>query len=146
MFQWHPFSMSSAPFEADCMLHIRVLGNWTKSLYVGALWGGGWRWRWRIVKVTCALNARTHRVTCALNARTHPGRYDMIAKNGGPMKVKAYIEGPYGEPSVNVEDLTYQNFLLISGGIGITPVQSIANELLEQFSRGRPINKVRGVL
>ena len=63
------------------------------------------------------------------------------------MKVKAYIEGPYGEPSVNVEDLTYQNFLLISGGIGITPVQSIANELLEQFSRGRPINKVlRGAL
>ena len=54
MFQWHPFSMSSAPFEADCMLHIRVLGNWTKSLYVGARGRRGWGWRWCIVALTCA--------------------------------------------------------------------------------------------
>ena len=34
LFQWHPFSLSSAPFEQDCMLHVRVLGNWTQALCV----------------------------------------------------------------------------------------------------------------
>ena len=58
------------------------------------------------------------------------------------MKVKAYIDGAYGEPGVDVEGPRYKNFLLISGGIGVTPMQSIANELLHQYSRGRPLNKL----
>ena len=47
----------------------------------------------------------------------------MAAKHGKPMQVKAYLEGCYGEPGVNVEGNTYDHFLLISGGIGITPMQ-----------------------
>lgn len=31
-FQFHPFSISSAPHEADVTLHIRALGNWTEQL------------------------------------------------------------------------------------------------------------------
>jgi len=81
IFQWHPFSLSSAPFEKEVTLHVRVLGNWTKSLYA------------------------------------------LVAKQRGSTKLKAYIDGPYGEPSVDVEGSTYKCFLLVSGGIGITPMQ-----------------------
>lgn len=33
-------------------------------------------------------------------------------------------------------------FLLICGGIGVTPIQSVFNSLLDQHSRGRPLKKV----
>jgi predicted ferric reductase len=29
----HPFSISSSPYEDTVMIHIRVLGDWTKRLY-----------------------------------------------------------------------------------------------------------------
>ena len=33
-FQWHPFTVSSAPEQADVLsLHIRVVGHWTSKLY-----------------------------------------------------------------------------------------------------------------
>lgn len=98
--QWHPFSISSSPYQDSVSIHIRVLGNWTRALY------------------------------------------NIAAKAGGPKKMKCYIEGPYGEPAVDVESDRYSHFLFISGGIGITPMQSIANELLEQHSRGKPLKKL----
>ena len=36
----------------------------------------------------------------------------------------------------------YQAVLLISGGIGITPIQAQFNELLLQASRGRPLKRL----
>ena len=33
-FEWHPFTISSAPEQADTLsLHIRAVGHWTNSLY-----------------------------------------------------------------------------------------------------------------
>lgn len=98
MFQWHPFSISSAPFEDHVSIHIRVLGGWTKALR------------------------------------------DMAGDS--PKKVQIYFEGPYGEPGVDLQSTRYEHVLLVSGGIGITPMQSICNELMHQYARGRPLRKV----
>jgi predicted ferric reductase len=97
-FQWHPFSLSSAPWEPEVHLHVRILGNWTQSLY------------------------------------------DMAGEEA--KEVDAYIEGPYGEPITDVDSGRYKCFLLVSGGIGVTPMQSICNQLLYDFARGRPIVKI----
>jgi len=32
-FEWHPFSLSSAPHQSKVSMHIRVAGNWTKALH-----------------------------------------------------------------------------------------------------------------
>lgn len=33
-FEWHPFTISSAPEQSDVIsLHIRVVGHWTSKLY-----------------------------------------------------------------------------------------------------------------
>lgn len=56
--------------------------------------------------------------------------------------MQVYIEGPLGMPSVDVEGDTYKVFALISGGIGVTPLQSVYRELVEQAARGREIKKV----
>jgi ferredoxin-NADP reductase len=55
--------------------------------------------------------------------------------------IKIYMEGPYGRLQVDTEG--YQTFLMVSGGIGITPLQSITNELLVSREKGeRAIKKV----
>ena len=32
-FQWHPFSLSSAPHQSIVTMHVRVAGNWTAALH-----------------------------------------------------------------------------------------------------------------
>jgi ferredoxin-NADP reductase len=37
------------------------------------------------------------------------------------------MHGPYGTSGVDLSDTSYKTFLFLSGGIGITPMNSIAN-------------------
>lgn len=68
---------------------------------------------------------------------------DLVKPEGPAGKsIKILMEGPYGEPAIDIDGPKYKNFLLISGGIGITPMQSICNDLLHQYECGRPINKL----
>ena len=59
--------------------------------------------------------------------------------NGQPLITTAFIEGPYGSSTADIYGARHDMFLLISGGIGVTPMQSVLNELLEQRARGRDI-------
>ena len=54
----------------------------------------------------------------------------------------AYIDGPYGQPSVDIDGDRYKVIVFVSGGIGITPMQSICNDLIYQYQRGRPLKKI----
>jgi hypothetical protein len=96
--QWHPFSMSCAPHEAvengEFYLHVRALGDWTRSL-------------WSIAQ--------------------------------GSPTVNLMFEGPYGEPIINMEGDDYEMMIFLSGGIGITALQSRYNSLIDQIRRGRPV-------
>jgi len=50
------------------------------------------------------------------------------------------LEGPYGNLSMDLDDdERYQLVLLISGGIGVTPCQSIAKYLLHAHEQGRKL-------
>lgn len=51
--------------------------------------------------------------------------------------------GPYGNSRVIIDNPKYKYFLLVTGGIGITPLQSICNELIVQRFRGRDIKKIK---
>jgi hypothetical protein len=41
---------------------------------------------------------------------------------------------------VDIEGSTYTHFILLSGGIGVTPMLATAQQLAEQQSRGRPLD------
>ena len=56
--------------------------------------------------------------------------------------IDVYLDGPYGAPCLDVDGDRYKLFMLVSGGIGITPMQSICNDVLHQRRRGRDIRKV----
>lgn len=65
------------------------------------------------------------------------------SKSPKPLQTTVFVNGPYGNPRVDIDSPRYQLVLLIAGGMGITPMQSIYNELLIQHIRGRPFIKVK---
>jgi len=61
-------------------------------------------------------------------------------------EVTILLEGPYGNLSVDLNDHhKYRFILMISGGIGVTPCQSLAKSLLYQSERGRRLAKIHYV-
>eukprot|EP00662_Eupelagonemidae_sp_cell21_P008015 gene8015-17145_t len=101
MFEWHPFSLSSAPHQGDISLHVRVLGGWTRRLRDLSLKGGG-----------------------------------------AGLRVRVLLDGPYGAPGVDLDSDRYKCVLCVSGGIGITPLQSVTNDLIAQHRAGRPLRHI----
>ena len=55
---------------------------------------------------------------------------------------KLWIDGPYGNCTLNIDSEQYKLFILISGGIGITPLQSVCNQLIYEHIRGRILKKI----
>ena len=63
-------------------------------------------------------------------------------QDGVEREMVVFIDGPFGVPGLDLDDEDCKLFLLVSGGIGITPMQSIANELSWQLENGRNIHKI----
>ena len=63
-----------------------------------------------------------------------------LAKEKGEISI--ITEGPYGAPSVDLESDRYKLAILASGGIGVTPMYSLCNDLLYKKSLGRDIQKI----
>eukprot|EP01084_Bolivina_argentea_P311159 538574_1 len=107
LFEFHPFSISSSPFnEESIMIHIRILGDWTQKLY-------------KFISEKYEKNRLENGVF---------NRRKKIKWNN----LTIFIEGPYGKLQVALHE--YQSIILISGGIGITPLQSIFNEIVHNIS------------
>ena len=100
--EWHPFSISTAPHQSKVSFHIRVAGNWTTALH-----------------------------ELALHKKTVP----------------ILMEGPYGNFGVDVmNDKRYKMALLMSGGKGLTPMQSMFSHLIHEQSNGfRDLKKLKFV-
>lgn len=52
------------------------------------------------------------------------------------LKLKAYVEGPYGHESPY--HLMYENLILVAGGIGISPFLAILSDILHRIKDGKP--------
>ncbi|KAL2581070.1 hypothetical protein AAZX31_15G172800 [Glycine max] len=104
-FEWHPFSITSAPGD-DCLsVHIRTVGDWTQEL------------KHLLTKEDDKLPS--------VNCHAKFGELMQLDQRGQP---RLLVDGPYGAPAQD-----YQNFdvlLLIGLGIGATPFISILRDLL----------------
>ncbi|CAG8451343.1 7997_t:CDS:2 [Scutellospora calospora] len=67
--------------------------------------------------------------TRRLYAKSQEGGYDM--------GLKMKVDGPYGKPSLNFAQ--YRTVVLVSGGIGITPMISILRDLVDRQTSKMPI-------
>ncbi|KAI3742391.1 hypothetical protein L1987_60071 [Smallanthus sonchifolius] len=121
-FEWHPFSITSAPGEDYLSVHIRTLGDWTTAL------------KNEFAKACEPPPQKPQVVGSASRAvRGNLVRLETKANVNIPEEAQAlypkiFIKGPYGAPAQDYRK--YDILLLIGLGIGATPFISILKDLL----------------
>ncbi|KAI9099011.1 hypothetical protein K1719_024778 [Acacia pycnantha] len=110
-FQWHPFSITSAPGDDYISIHIRTLGDWTSQL--------------RAVFANACQPAN--------DGQSGLLRADMLQGNNKPRMPRLLIDGPYGAPAQDYKN--YEVLLLVGLGIGATPLISILKDVLNNIKQ-----------
>ncbi|KAK9275112.1 hypothetical protein L1049_022371 [Liquidambar formosana] len=103
-FEWHPFSITSAPGDDYLSVHIRIVGDWTRELK----------------RVFTEINDSPTMID-----RAKFGRPRQMDERGLP---RLFVDGPYGAPAQDYRN--YDVLLLVGLGIGATPFISILRDLL----------------
>lgn len=120
--QWHPFTITSCPFDPYISVHVRQVGDFTRAL--GDALGCG------------PAQARD------LEGLDPLGMYEVALQNGQKMP-KLRVDGPYGAPAEDV----FENEIavLIGTGIGVTPWASILKSIWHLRARPNPPRRLRRV-
>ncbi|CAN6224560.1 unnamed protein product [Urochloa humidicola] len=106
-FEWHPFSITSAPGDDYLSVHIRTSGDWTQELK----------------RIFIENYFSPH-----LNRRASFSELGAAEPRSLP---KLLVDGPYGAPAQDFRN--YDVLLLVGLGIGATPFISILRDLLNNI-------------
>lgn len=142
-YQWHPFTITSSPFEDYVSVHIRQVGDWTRAL--GTRMGvekeerGGAR----------GGNGGTQAARQAAVAKPRPEKNtELIDDRGEEIRVRAgfsmpavKIDGPFGAPTEDVFD--HEIVVLVGSGIGVTPFASILRDIWYRANNNMPLKTKR---
>ncbi|KAK2802257.1 hypothetical protein FQN50_007438 [Emmonsiellopsis sp. PD_5] len=120
--QWHPFTITSCPFDPYVSIHVRQVGDFTKAL--------------------------GNRLGCGpeqakdIDGLDPLGMYEIAMQNGQTMP-KIRIDGPYGAPAEDVFD--NEIAILIGTGIGVTPWAAILKNIWHLRASPNPPTRLRRV-
>ncbi|XP_015082837.1 respiratory burst oxidase homolog protein E [Solanum pennellii] len=103
-FEWHPFSITSAPGDDYLSVHIRMVGDWTNELK--------------------RVFTEDDSSACEIGRAKFRERGN-VDQRGLP---RLLVDGPYGAPAQDYQN--YDVLLLVGLGIGATPFISILKDLL----------------
>ncbi|GAM87406.1 hypothetical protein ANO11243_054300 [Dothideomycetidae sp. 11243] len=120
--EWHPFTITSCPFDPYVSIHIRQVGDFTRAF-------------------ADAIGAGPHQAE--LYDTLDPlGMYE-IALDQGQVMPSIRIDGPYGAPAEDV----FENevAVLIGTGIGVTPWASVLKNIYNLRMRPDPPRRLRRV-
>ncbi|KAI5083133.1 hypothetical protein GOP47_0003442 [Adiantum capillus-veneris] len=122
-FQWHPFSITSAPTDDYVSVHIRTLGDWTQDLK-------------RIFSEVCEP---------PMTGKSGLLRRDCVLGEHERIMPSIFIDGPYGAPAQDYKK--YDVMVLVGLGIGATPFISILKDMLHnlKLSGGQQMNNWSGI-
>jgi len=126
-FQWHPFTITSAPEDPYVSIHIRQVGDWTQAL--GDRLGAG-------PAVVKALTQEAMK-TYDRDEKAGLSRGDFVELDTNSMSRPmplVRIDGPYGAPAEDVFNSDVA--VLVGGGIGVTPFASILKHIWYRQKRG----------
>lgn len=126
VWQYHPFTLTSAPEEDYISVHVRAVGNFTKALgkAVGCSFekgkkGGG-------------------STVVGVNPNEDKGGLDPAIQRILP---RVYIDGPFGSASEDV--FKYEVAVLVGAGIGVTPFASILKSIWYRMNYPNPGERTR---
>lgn len=123
-FQWHPFTLTSAPEEDYISVHIRVAGDFTRT-FAKAL--------------GCDFDKKGDK---GEKGEKDPGGKVVGTSTNLPMNrvlPRVMVDGPFG--SASEDFLNYETVLLVGAGIGVTPFASILKSVwyrMNNFNNSRP--------
>ncbi|CAK8541622.1 unnamed protein product [Lathyrus sativus] len=121
-FEWHPFSITSAPGDDYLSVHIRTLGDWTTELR-------------NIFAKACEPQSAQPRRGSLMRMETRANSSFDHSKPSIKYP-KILIKGPYGAPAQNYRH--YDVLLLVGLGIGATPMISILKDILNHMKMESP--------
>ncbi|KOS18227.1 Superoxide-generating NADPH oxidase heavy chain subunit A [Escovopsis weberi] len=127
LWQYHPFTLTSAPEEDHISIHMRCQGDFTTA--VSTLLGCEWD------KAAPASKVVNVRAGVDPNAAA-----DVTARRILP---RVYIDGPFGSASEDV--FKYEVAVLVGAGIGVTPFASILKSIWYRMNYPRKRTYLRKV-
>ncbi|XP_057550776.1 respiratory burst oxidase homolog protein B-like [Amaranthus tricolor] len=116
-FEWHPFSLTSAPEDDYVSVHIRTLGDWTSQLRT-------------LFSKLCQPPTSSDQSGLL--------RAD-INTPSIPRMPRLKIDGPYGAPAQDYKK--YDVLLLVGLGIGATPLISIVKDVLYHIKQRKDMEQ-----
>ncbi|KAH9024016.1 NADPH oxidase [Lactarius deliciosus] len=123
-FQWHPFTLTSAPEEDYISVHIRVVGDFTRD-FAKAL--------------GCDFDKKSDR---GEKGEKDPGGKVVGTSANPPLNrvlPRVMVDGPFG--SASEDFLNFETVLLVGAGIGVTPFASILKSIwyrMNNFNSSKP--------
>ena len=121
--QWHPFTITSCPYDPYISVHVRQIGDWTRA--VGDALGAG--------------PAQASEYDYDIDPHA---MYEIALGNGQEMPA-IRVDGPYGAPAEDVFD--NEIAVLIGTGIGITPWASILKNIWHLRASPNPPKRLKRV-
>ena len=121
-YQWHPFTITSCPFDPYISVHVRQVGDFTRALAdaVGA-------------------GPSSSKLYDDIDSN---GMYEVALQAGSKMP-RLRIDGPYGAPAEDV----FENEIavLIGTGIGVTPWAAILKNIWHMRLSPNPPRRLRRI-
>jgi NADPH oxidase len=124
--QWHPFTITSAPEDPYVSVHIRQVGDWTRAL--GDLVGVGPSVVQALTKQALAGEYKDEKSSLG------PNRGDFVELDTSRALPQVRIDGPYGAPAEDVFNVEVA--VLVGAGIGVTPFASILKHIWYRQRKG----------
>ena len=127
IWQYHPFTLTSAPEEDYLSVHVRCVGDFTKSLA-------------KAVGCTFDKDKESKSEVVGLNDDTEkPNRNSAIRR----ILPRVYLDGPFGSASEDV--FKYEIAVLVGAGIGVTPFASILKSVWYRMNYPKEKTRLRKV-
>lgn len=121
-YQWHPFTITSCPYDPYISVHVRQVGDFTRA-FADALGAG-------------PAQAKLY------DDMDPMGMYEIALQHGQEMP-QIRIDGPYGAPAEDVFD--NEIAVLIGTGIGVTPWAAILKNIWHMRMSPNPPKRLRRV-
>ena len=129
LFEWHPFTISSAPGDDYLRFHIRRAGDWTTRLYdeVRLFEEGNSKQR-KISFVSDITFQESDDESSSDGGEHNEHLNSKISSDMEKFFSGVHIQGPFGAPTNDF--FRYEYLVLIGLGVGVTPFASILRHLL----------------
>ncbi|KAK3366435.1 ferric reductase NAD binding domain-containing protein [Podospora didyma] len=109
LWQYHPFTLTSAPEEDYISIHMRVVGDFTRAVAVA---------------LGCEFDRKKGHLSKIVGVNQDNDEVDPALRRVLP---RVYIDGPFGSASEDV--FKYEVSILCGAGIGVTPFASILKSI-----------------